>query len=180
MKPKGPGKVSLQGPEQTPIRAALCEESSLRRLVCDGLGALKSTDHKYLEPDLRPLFRDSLDLDAATASAHPQDNRWDYLLGHSPSGRVIGVEPHSARSDQVGTVIAKKVAASRHLQPHLQPKARVASWIWVAAGQVDILHLDRARLRLAQHGVQLVGKQLRAKDLAHLSEGPQPIGAKKR
>lgn len=89
-----------------------------------------------LTTGLSRAFADSLDLDAALAAVHPNAHRWDYLLGHKPSGQLIGVEPHSAKEDEVGAVIKKRKAALEQLRLHLKDGTRVAAWLWVASRKV--------------------------------------------
>jgi hypothetical protein len=114
---------------------------------------------------VREAFDDSLDLDEAMRPGHDQENRWDYLLGHGASREVIGLEPHSARGDQVGTVIGKRKAAMTQLTGHLKTGARVSRWLWVASGRVLFADTERARRRLDQHGIQFVGTRLLQKHL---------------
>lgn len=154
--------------QRTPITSALQDGSLLEPLVRSGLGAVESAHRGCLAEEIRPSFADSLNLDAAMSGSYPQENRWDYLLGHEASGQVIGVEPHSARTDQVSVVIAKRVAAGGHLRDHLREGARVAKWIWVASGRVDFLFQDRVKRRLASEGIDFVGGQVKAKDLQGL------------
>jgi hypothetical protein len=86
-----------QNPPSTPIRIALEPDSELHEAVQDGLGAVRGADRRCLVVEVRPAFGDSLDLDAAMAAAHPDENRWDYLLGHTSSGQIVALEPHSAK-----------------------------------------------------------------------------------
>ncbi len=150
----------------SPLRAALRPDTSLVGHVRDGLGALRSGDHACIDSSLRQRFSDSLDLDDALRAGHEQENRWDYLLGYAPSAVVVGLEAHSAKTDEVSTVIAKRAAAMRQLRSHLKPGARVWAWFWVASGRVQIAPLEKARLRLAQSGIAFVGRSLRRRDLA--------------
>lgn len=166
----GPVKsVVRKAPATTPLRAALRPESSLQASVKDGLGAVQSAHRGYLAEELRSQFGDSLELDEAVRREHQRSNRWDYLLGHSPSGAVVGVEPHSAHTSEVRVVIAKRRAAMDHLRGHLRDGTRVAMWIWVASGRVDFLPFDRAKRRLDEAGITFVGTQVKAKDLSPLS-----------
>jgi hypothetical protein len=152
----------------TPVRAALRKESALHSTVENGLGALKKVDKDSIEDTLRSQFADSLALDEALRAGHGQESRWDYLLGHKPSQQVVGLEPHSAHSDQISTVIKKRRAAVRQLQDHLESGMRIAAWYWVASGKVDFQPLEKATLRLAQEGITFVGTRLRSKDLPSL------------
>ena len=113
-----------RGAAKTPVRVALVVNSSLRPLVVDGLGAIKAAHRDHFEVAIRPTFADSLDLDEALKQGHEQENRWDYLLGHSPSGDVVAVEPHSAKQDQITTVIKKRSAAREQLKGHMRDGVR--------------------------------------------------------
>lgn len=170
-KDKAPATPDSSG---TPVRAALLETSDLQPLVCNGLGAVESSHRDYFEASIRTQFADSLELDAAMAAAYPTDNRWDYLLGHEPSGCVVAVEPHSAKSGEVSTVIAKREKAQAHLRGHLRPGTKVSEWIWVASGRVDFSPFDRVKRRLDQAGIRFVGGQVKAKDLQDLPLAQAP------
>jgi hypothetical protein len=152
-------------PSRTPVRAALRPDSSLRENVKDGLGAVIIAHHNYFDVDVRSSFADSLDIDGALKKGREQENRWDYLLGHGPSKKVIGVEPHSAENREIETVINKLVAARRQLQDHLCDGKFVAKWIWVASGKVHFAPMEKATLRLAQNGIKFVGRRIMNKDL---------------
>lgn len=149
----------------SPIRRALRDQSSLQGEVRDGLAAMTNRHRRLLDDSVRTEFADTLDLDRAMTARHPQENRWDYLLGHSTSDKVVGLEPHSAKSDQVTTVIAKKEAAMRHLRPHLRAGQKVAAWYWVASGNVYFADTEREARRLDQKGIKFVGRRVRKKDL---------------
>lgn len=110
--------------KETPVCAALESTSRLRPEVRVGLGAVKVAHRNYLANDVRTAFGDSLDLDAAFQSEYPGENRWDYLLGHTATKEVIGVEPHSAKQDEISTVIRKRAAAKQQLYRHLKPGKR--------------------------------------------------------
>lgn len=150
----------------TPIRDALLKSSVLQSRVDDGLGALKKEHKNLIEPAIRARFADSIDIDAAFREAHPSENRWDYLLGDGTGKRVVALEPHSAKSDEVSTVIAKKQQAVVHLREHLKPGRGVARWFWVASGSVQFPSTDAVNLRLASHNITFVGRQLRKRDVA--------------
>lgn len=145
-----------KGAKKTPVRSALRKDSMLLPLVADGLGALKNAHRDYFDAAIRPTFADSLDLDEAMQFGHEQANRWDYLLGHAPSGNVVAVEPHSAKQDEITTVINKRVAAREQLKGHLRDGARVVKWLWVASGKVHFANTEKARLRLDQNGIEFV------------------------
>ena len=149
----------------TPVRGALQAASALLSQVRDGLEAVKHKDRRYLAQDVRRAFADSLDLDAALQEEHPEENRWDYLLGYAPSEEVVGVESHSAKQDEISTVIAKKRAAKAQLAEHLQSRKRVARWLWVASGPVHFADTEKTRRLLDQNGIQFVGRRVLARHL---------------
>jgi len=151
--------------KKTPIRSSLKKASPLQSKVNDGIGAIENAHRKCLAEDIRKSFADSLDLDKAMEKGHEEENRWDYLLGHSPSAMLIGLEPHSARQDQITKVIKKKEAAEEQLRGHLKQGARIADWLWVASGNVHFPPTGKAKLRLDQKGIRFVGKRVEQKHL---------------
>jgi hypothetical protein len=152
-----------------PVSRAL-RGSSLAQKVRPGLQAVPGTNHRCIGEALRPRFLDSLDLDAATRPEHPDEARWDYLLGHDGTSQIVALEVHSASTSNVGEVIRKRAASRDHLQAHLQSGATVAAWYWVASGRVDFAPHDKTINRLNQHGIQFVGSRLDQKHLASLPE----------
>ena len=166
--------MSSKTNKATPIRAALMPDSRLLPLVESGLGAVENAHHKYIDESLRQAFGDSLALDDAMLAGHEQENRWDYLLGHSASDSIVGLEPHSARQDEITTVIKKREAALVQLRGDMSPGRIVSKWYWVASGDVHFAHTERAKLRLDQSGIEFVGKRLLPRDLpASLAAGPK-------
>jgi hypothetical protein len=150
----------------TPIRSALVASSALIALVQDGLQSMeRSHARDLIEPGVRPLFADSLDLDAALRRGHEGENRWDYLLGHEASWKILALEPHTASNREVSTVIKKRESAVVQLRGHMKPGTSVFAWLWVASGKVDFVPIDKAYLRLAQSGITFVGRRLLKKHL---------------
>lgn len=119
----------------------------------------------YFDEAVRSSFADSLDIDEALKEGREQENRWDYLLGHEPSKQVVGIEPHSAENSEITTVIKKRQAARRQLQEHLRDGVLVAKWLWVASGRVQFAPMEKATFRLAQNGIQFVGRKITNKHL---------------
>ena len=105
----------------SPIRSILKETSPLAGKIVAGIGAVESSHHEHLDASVRSTFADSLDLDEALREDHPDENRWDYLLGLEETSAVIALEPHSAKEDQVSAVIRKQAAAKQQLARHLRP-----------------------------------------------------------
>lgn len=174
----------MSAPATTPVRCALVDDSPLHPKVQDGLGAVQKAHKNYLSSVVRADFADSIDLDEALKAGHEAENRWDYLLGHAPSGLVIGVEPHHATQHEISTLIKKRAAARDQLEGHLRPGAKVAKWLWVASGKVHFASTEKARLRLDQHGIEFVGTEIKPKHLPKApasapTAGGKPPGTKK-
>lgn len=150
---------------KTPVRVALRQHSALQSSVVDGLGAVEGGHRDYFDVAIRSSFGDSLDLDKAMAPGREQENRWDYLVGHSPSGKVVAVEPHSAKQEEITTVIKKRVAAREQIKEHLRDGVQIEKWLWVASGNVQFANTEKAKLRLDQNGIEFVGKRVTAKHL---------------
>ena len=158
------------GTKKTPVRNSLRADSALRNAVVDGLGAVASAHRDYFDSDVRSYFADSLDIDAGLREGREQENRWDYLVGHRPSGEVVAVEPHSAKQDEVSAVIEKRRAARQQLAGHLVNGARITKWLWVASGKVHFADTEKARRRLDQAGIEFVGTRITER---HLPKAPE-------
>jgi hypothetical protein len=152
-----------------PVHRAL-KGSYLAAAIRDGLQAVPNDKRKHIAESVRSEFQDSLDLDEATRERHPTDARWDYLLGHTSSSKVVAIETHSAATSQVSSVIQKRTASLGHLRDQLTTGHHVAAWYWAASGRVDFVPLEKTVIRLSENGIQFVGGRLEAKHLAVLSE----------
>lgn len=152
----------------TPVRGTLRSGSALLALVQDNLGAMEPNHRSYLADTIKPEFADSLEVDSNLREGREQENRWDYLLGHRGLACVIGLEPHSAKDEEVKTVIRKKQRAQEQLRPHCRDGAGVAEWYWVASGKNRFLDTEKTRRLLDQNGIRFVCPQLAPKDLEKL------------
>lgn len=144
------------------LNKALIDESSLRQYVQNGCGAVAGEHRGLITDELKQTVLDSLNLDVATSAEHPGANRWDYILAVRRRNTLVGVEPHSARDDEIGTVIAKKQHSSRVLRSHLKNDWRVSAWIWVSSGKVKFSKMDPAIRRLDQNGIRFAGRIVRS------------------
>ncbi|NKE44360.1 hypothetical protein HB662_06195 [Roseomonas frigidaquae] len=149
----------------TPVKLALQPNSPLLSQVKDGLGAIQSTHRRHIDQELREHFVDSIDTDRALQKGREQEHRWDYLIGHGPTKKVFGLEPHSAENSEISTVISKLAAARIQLREHLRDGVNVAEWFWVASGEVQFAPLEKATLRLNQSGIKFVGRKVMAKHI---------------
>jgi len=151
-----------------PISRAL-KDSYLADEIKEGIQAIPSHNRRCISESVRSEFLDSLDLDEATRQRHPEDARWDYLLGHAHTSQVVAVETHSAETSQVSRVIQKRTASLGHLRDQFSEGQNVAAWYWAASGRVDFVPHEKIIIRLSQNGIQFVGGRLEAKHLSHLS-----------
>jgi hypothetical protein len=152
-----------------PVTRAL-KGSYLTAAIQGGIQAVPTDKRKHISESVRSDFLDSLDLDEASRPRFPNDARWDYLLGHATSSKIVAIETHSAETSQVSKVIQKRTASLGHLQGQLATGHHVAAWYWVASGRVDFVPHEKTVLRLSENGIQFVGGRLEAKHLAHLSK----------
>lgn len=150
-----------RGPD--PLAGGLKKGSPLQERIERGIRAL-GPDRDALDPNVRRDFGDSLALDDALAKEHSNDRRWDYLLGHRPSQRILALEVHAATDGEVQAILEKKRAAEQQLGPHLRRDVRVARWFWASSGCVG-LSPRGPRLRLAEEGIEFVGRRLQRKHL---------------
>ncbi len=144
------------------LDAAFRAQSWLRTQVEAGLGAVSSKDAKLIAASERARVGDSVDLDQATMKQHPEMNRWDYLLSVPDVSQIVGMEPHAARDREIDVVIRKKQVAAVFLREHLRAGQRVTRWIWVTRSHVGFSRMDSARRRLAQHGIEFAGRELKS------------------
>jgi hypothetical protein len=164
----------------SPLRGALLTESKLQNNVTDGLAAMKPNDRACVDEQLRSSFADSIDIDTFFQPEYSHKNRWDYLLGHTQTGHIIAVEPHSAKNDEVSTVISKRREAREQLRPHLRDGVTIAAWLWVASGSVYLMPMDKQILRLSQNGITFVGRRVLAKHIPMRVEPPSALTTKRR
>ncbi len=106
-----------------------------------------------------------MNLDDALKLQYPSEPRWDYLLGSRQSGSITAAEMHSAKTDQVTRVIAKKRAAIVQIRTEFAPGVRVNRWIWVAGGRVRFARTEKTRLQLDQAGIEFVGRVVERRHL---------------
>jgi hypothetical protein len=142
------------------LATALHKDSSLRRHLKTGAGAISPIDIKLIAESERSKIGDSLDLDTAAQEEFPEANRWDYIMSLPTLSQIIGIEPHTARDSEISVVIAKKKHARQYLRSHFQDGYHVRKWLWVSHGTVGFSRMDRARRLLDQNGIEFVGRHL--------------------
>jgi hypothetical protein len=136
---------------------ALIPNSSLRPSVINGAGAIKRKDSQLFSVPGKQMISDSLDLDKAVELQYPNDNRWDYLFSLRTLNKLVAVEPHTAKDDQISVVIEKKKKALIHIRGHFHPQHNIANWIWIPSKKVSFSRMENARRRLDKHGIEFNG-----------------------
>ena len=110
-------------------------------------------------------LRGSIDLDAALRQHRPNDNRWDYGLGHKPEkGReqAIWVEVHSATTSEVSTVLKKLQWLKDWLNGEAEDLKRLTDrsdkdirYVWIASKGDKINRSSRQYRQLKQGGLDV-------------------------
>lgn len=142
------------------LKTALKPTSSLLSAVEDGMDAFLARDRALIAVSERQKIGDSLDLDAALKAAFPNANRWDYVFSVPSAGRLIALEPHTAKDSEVGVLIAKKRHATAQLREHLRAGRGVSDWLWVSHGRTSFSRMERATRRLTQAGIKYLGRSV--------------------
>jgi hypothetical protein len=124
------------------------------------MDAFLDRDRTLIAPDERPKIGDSLDLDGALRHEFPNANRWDYVFSVPAAGKLIALEPHTAKDSEISVLIAKKKHATAQLRRHLLPQYRVAEWLWVSHGRMSFSRMEQATRRLAQAGIKYLGRSV--------------------
>jgi hypothetical protein len=140
------------------LKEALQPMSALLPQVKNGRGAFLSRDRSLIAVSERPKIGDSLDLDEALRKGFPNANRWDYVFSVPGVGKLIALEPHNAKDSEISVLIAKKKHASTQLRLHLRIKYGVSAWLWVSHGRTSFSRMEQAPRRLAQAGIQYLGR----------------------
>lgn len=124
------------------------------------MDAFLARDRALISAGERPRIGDSLDLDAALRRDFPNANRWDYVFSVPDAAKLIALEPHSAKDSEISVLIAKKKHAITQLRAHLQAKYGISRWLWVSRGRTSFSRMEQATRRLAQAGIEYVGRSV--------------------
>ena len=99
----------------------------------------------------------SIDIDGDLAAKYPNDNRWDYAVGHlqGASEKVYFIEIHSATSKEVSRIIVKAkflkdwaVSRAAELWEMKGPDGKL---YWLASDKMNIPKTSREYRLLSQH-----------------------------
>ena len=93
------------------FKKAIEETPDLKNSWCAGLQALSGADREHVAAEDTHRLTGSVNVDAALQEKFPNDNRWDYAVGHQPSNlkgeMVYWIEIHPASSGEVKALLAK-------------------------------------------------------------------------
>lgn len=142
------------------IRTSLLDGSSLQSLVEKGAGAIETAHLRLISEDQRKRISDSLNLDEALKKEHPDSNRWDYIVSVNDPGKLIGIEPHTAKDSEASVIIRKKTHAAETLRLHLKDGKCISEWYWVTEGKSSFSKMDKTRRSLDQHGIKFKGRMI--------------------
>lgn len=125
-----------------------------------GLTAMGRLSNRVQAKNSR-LLHGSVDLDSATQYTHPQDSRWDYIIGYNHEAYFI--EVHPASSSEVSTVVKKM----QWLQNWLRQSAPAINQIrpatkdhlfWINTNGVDIPKASRQYRVAVQNKIKPVSR----------------------
>jgi hypothetical protein len=122
-------------------------------------------DRRFIDASIRDQFAGSLNTEEAFREGHDQEPRRHYLLGHA-GNRLIAVEPHSAKTDEVQTVINKKNALKQQIQDHPRDGRTINIWLWVSSGQVCFPRGSKHEIKPSQAGIKFAGRLVMLKHLS--------------
>jgi hypothetical protein len=93
------------------FKEAVEQTPEIRQAWQSGLGALRRADKEHVDAEDTRLVTGSVDVDRTLKEAYPNDNRWDYAIGHRPmnlaSEVAYWVEVHPASDGDAKVVLAK-------------------------------------------------------------------------
>jgi|GEM_PF-2214479 hypothetical protein len=134
--------------------------------VKPGKAAMAACDRSRVDTVGAANLRETAGLEAAFKSLFPQEPHWDYAAGWTSNDCELCcyIEVHSANTEQVDAVIAKKKATEARLKKHapqlyaLGEQSRtqlgLAVWHWVATDARVRIHANMpAARRLAAAGI---------------------------
>jgi hypothetical protein len=131
-----------------------------------GLQALLGADKDHVTAEDTHSITGSVNLDATLKEKFPNDNRWDYAIGHQPSNvkgvMVYWTEIHPASSGEVKVVLAKLDWLQRWLKDSA-PKLRAMrrAFVWISSGRTSFTLSSPKQKRFASLGLRRVGSVFR-------------------
>jgi hypothetical protein len=128
-----------------------------------GLQALEPADRARVRIADTRKISGSVDVDGALEAVFPKAHRWDYAIGYRRQSEIVyWVEVHPASTGDVVTVQAKLtwlrtwLAGDGHRLREIE-----ARFIWISSGKTTFTQGSPTMRKLAQQGLQAVGRVLR-------------------
>jgi hypothetical protein len=128
-----------------------------------GLQAMPGADKQHVDAEDARRLTGSANVDAALAQSHPNDPRWDYAVGHSPTNRrgevVYWIEIHPASSREINVVLGKLTWLKSWMKesaPRLQAMEKV--FVWVSSGKTSFTSSSPQQKRFALLGLRHKGR----------------------
>ncbi|MCT7988121.1 hypothetical protein [Laspinema olomoucense] len=135
------------------FQSAIENTPALKAAYKKGLQALGSNSSK-IKPGNSKKCEGSVDIDTTLVASYPNDSRWDYALGYD--GNTYFVEVHSAKTDEVKTVLKKLAWLKDFLiqeAPELNQEPK--QFHWIASSSNHILPQSSQSRQLANSGLKL-------------------------
>ena len=128
-----------------------------------GIQALKAIDRSRIACAKTSNLSGSVDVDVALKQILPNSPRWDYAIGYRQKAEVVyWVEVHPASLGNIAEVQSKLQWLKGWLAGDGYKLRRLdARFIWVSSGRTTLTAGSPAVRKLAQQGVQVVGRVLR-------------------
>lgn len=119
-----------------------------------GLQALKDGERGLIDTENTLLLEGSVDIDACTRDAYPEDARWDYAIGYDK--KAYFVEIHPGDTSNVSEMISKANWLKNWLKtkaPALKALESGNTFYWIPSGRCKILPLSPQYKKLAQSNI---------------------------
>jgi hypothetical protein len=140
------------------FKEAVDATPDLKNAYCRGLQALKNVDKQHVTAEDTKTLAGSVDVDSALQERYPQDNRWDYAIGHT-DGVVYWIEVHGASDGELKVVLAKL----KWLKTWLRGQAKTIGampreFVWVSSGKTSFTLASPQQKQFALEGLQHKGR----------------------
>lgn len=144
----------------------ICSILDISMAYQTGLSALRKEDKNIINFEDTRKIDGSVDIDDATKSLYPQENRWDYVISYKGE-YLYFVEVHPATNGTVKDVIAKRNWLLKWLSTKALPlnnyvQKEKKQFIWIHSGRFGLLKTSREYRLAAKYGL-IPQKELRVK-----------------
>lgn len=148
------------------FKKAIAETPDINDAWCPGLRALNNRDKEHIDPEDTKRLTGSVALDSKLRRKYPNDERWDYGIGHRPTNltkeTVYWVEIHPASNGEVKVVLAKLQWLQEWLRknaPHLYAMRK--AYVWISSGKTSFTLSSPQQKQFALLGLEHKGRRLK-------------------